>query len=371
MENDKTVTEFLDAQKKSTRFTYVSNFKHYLEFAKKSGSELLEAKKNAKDGEIENTIFTFRKWLLEKGYSENYAKSSIGCVRGFYAYHRQPLVFRKSEAKKLKEASRLTEDYPFDKEDLGKMALCGNLKERYVLLIGKSVGLRASDFLSFTYGNFRSLKLDSDVPVSIGQTKTLKEHVNAFPFLDGDAIPIIQQILESNKDKKDSEKVLADTEENLSVILQNLAKKSGVEPHGKRIRFHCLRKFLIDRLSAYASESQWKQIVGKSIEEGAYVTTEQLRNVFGRAMKDIAINGNGGKTKKLIELETELTNTKLILKGMIDAFGVDIYNKAITKLSIQPSEMKSRFRRDSAIPEKETIPYETIIETLKKLATKT
>jgi hypothetical protein len=271
------------------------------------------------------------------------------------------------------------------------MALCGNLKERYVLLIGKSVGLRASDFLSFTYGAFRSLKLDSDAPVSIGQTKTLKEHVNAFPFLDGDAIPIIQQILESNKEQeieieekdkdgkvkkvkktinKDSDKVLTDTEENLSVILQNLAKKSGVEPHGKRIRFHCLRKFLIDRLSAYASESQWKQIVGKSIEEGAYVTTEQLRSVFGRAMKDIAINGNGGKTKKLIELETELTNTKLILKGMIDAFGVDIYNKAITKLSIQPSEMKSRFRRDSAIPEKETIPYETIIETLKKLASK-
>lgn len=78
------------------------------------------------------------------------------------------------------------------------------------------------------------------------------------------------------------------TGENLTVILQTLVEKAGIEIqkgtiHGKRVRFQKnLRKFLIDRLSAYAGESQWKQIVGKAIDEGAYVSQDQLRGVFTR-----------------------------------------------------------------------------------------
>ena len=79
-------------------------------------------------------------------------------IRGFYSYYRMPLMFRRNDSRKLGEKSSTTTDYLFDKEDLAKMALAGNLKERYVLLVGKSVGLRASDFLSLTYGVFRSLK---------------------------------------------------------------------------------------------------------------------------------------------------------------------------------------------------------------------
>ena len=83
------------------------------------------------------------------------------------------------------------------------MALAGNLKERYVLLVGKSVGLRASDFLGFTYGNLRSLKLDGEAPIALGEIATKKERIKAFPFLDSDAIPIVKAMLESNKDEKD------------------------------------------------------------------------------------------------------------------------------------------------------------------------
>ena len=79
--------------------------------------------------------------------------------------------------------------------------------------------------------------------------------------------------------------------------------------HGKRVRFHCLRKFLIDRLSATSSESQWKQIVGKTIDEAAYVSQDQLRGIFTRAMKDLLINGNG-KTKKLMEIENALIDSQ-------------------------------------------------------------
>jgi hypothetical protein len=315
--NDKAVDEFLNSQTKEGTFkSYKTVMKQYLEFTKKTGEELLAIKKADKDFAVENSMLAYRKQILSKGKSENYAVGSVMTIRGFYSYFRMPLMFRTQESRKLGEKNRTTQDYLFDKEDLAKMALVGNLKEKYVVLVGKSIGLRASDFVSLTYGTFRSLKLENEAPLALGETKTKKESVKAYPFLDSDAIPIVKQMLESNKDKKDNERVLIDSEDNLSVILQSLCKKAGFEIdshgmiHGKRVRFHCLRKFLIDRLSAYAGESQWKQLVGKSVNESAYVSQDQLRGVFSRAMKDLLINGNGIKAKKLIELENALVDSQ-------------------------------------------------------------
>ncbi|MGD0644113.1 MAG: hypothetical protein ABSA75_04340 [Candidatus Bathyarchaeia archaeon] len=328
--DDLEVNQFLDSiEKPSTKATYKTSMKFYLDFTGKSGKELLEIKKADKDFKVEESMMAFKKWILEekwkieaeskpkttkrgtvrkepKPYSSSFAVNAMMTARSFYAYYRMPLVFRKQEAKTLKQKTRTTQDYLFDKEDLAKMALVADLKQRYVLLLGKSVGLRASDFTTFTYGQFRCLKLDNDAPIAIGEIMTQKENVLAYPFLDSDAIPIVKQILESNRDKKDSDKIIVDTEDNLSVVLQTLAKKAGIDPHGKRIRFHCLRKFTIDHLSALASESQWKQIVGKAISEGAYVSQDQLRGVYLRAMPSLLINGNGIKAKKLIELENAL-----------------------------------------------------------------
>ena len=314
--NDKIIDDFLNSQTKLGTFkTYKTQMKLYLEYTGKTGQQIIDEKRNDKNFQVEKNILGFRKWLLQKGKSENYATSTVGAVRGFYSYYRMPLMFRKQESRKLTEKNRKTTDYLFDREDLAQMALAGNLKERYVLLVGKSVGLRASDFLKLTYGQLRSVKLEDEAPVALGELATQKERIKAYPFLDSDAIPIAKAILEANKDKADNQRILTDTGDNLSVILQTLAKKAGMEiengaVHGKRIRFHCLRKFLIDRLSAYASESQWKQIVGKAIGEGAYVSQEQLKGIFSRSMRDLLINGNGMKAKKLIELETALLESQ-------------------------------------------------------------
>jgi hypothetical protein len=314
--NDKIIDDFLNSQTKLGTFkTYKTQMKLYLEHTGKTGQQIIDEKRNDKNFQVEKNILGFRKWLLQKGKSENYATSTVGAVRGFYSYYRMPLMFRKQESRKLTEKNRKTTDYLFDREDLAQMALAGNLKERYVLLVGKSVGLRASDFLKLTYGQLRSVKFEDEAPVALGELATQKERIKAYPFLDSDAIPIVKAILEANKDKAGNQRVLTDTGDNLSVILQTLAKKAGMEiengaVHGKRIRFHCLRKFLIDRLSAYASELQWKQIVGKAIGEGAYVSQEQLKGIFSRSMRDLLINGNGMKAKKLIELETALLESQ-------------------------------------------------------------
>jgi hypothetical protein len=53
---------------------------------------------------------------------------------------------------------RVTEDKLLSAEELYRMNLVGSIKARYVVCVGKCVGLRAEDFSSqVTYGMLRKL----------------------------------------------------------------------------------------------------------------------------------------------------------------------------------------------------------------------
>jgi hypothetical protein len=204
------------------------------------------------------------------------------------------------------------------------MSQHGNLEERYILLVGASVGLRASDFIEFTYGQFRSLNLDSEAPIPIGEIGTQKEHIKAYPFLTSDAVAIIKLILEKNREAKDSDRILTFKDEQpLTLALHRMFSNASIVSGNKIVRFHNLRKYLIDRLSAVASESQWKQIVGKAIHESAYVSTEQLREVYSKAMPLLVINGNSRNSKLEETVETltqqidKLTSENMMYKGVL------------------------------------------------------
>lgn len=154
-----------------------------------------------------------------------------------------------------------------------------------------------------------------EAPVCIGETRTGKEKVKAWPFLDSDSVPIIKAILEANKGAADSDQILPFKDENtLTQICQRLFEKAGLVSGGRTVRFHNLRKYLIDRLSAVASESQWKQIVGKQIKEGAYVSQEQLKGVYERAMPAIVVNGANKNHVKIDEMEEHVKELEKALE---------------------------------------------------------
>ncbi len=80
------------------------------------------------------------------------------------------------EHKKVKnnKASRKTEDYRFTRDDLKKMADIGNLTKQYVITVGKSLGLRVSDFITLTRGNLEPY-LNRELPSCIGPLNTQKD----------------------------------------------------------------------------------------------------------------------------------------------------------------------------------------------------
>lgn len=307
---DDVFNAFTNSLKAHSKGSYRTYFAHWVNFTGLNGAATLQFKRDDKDAETEKKVVAFKQYLLDIGLSENTAKTATGAIRGFYSAHRMKLEFIGSERKRIAEANRSTIDYLFSREDLAKMANVdqANLQERYILLVGKSVGLRAGDFLSLTYGTFRGSHIDGEAPIALGEVVTAKEHVRAYPFLDSDAAPIVKAMLERSPQAGNDERILQLDEQSLTLTVQRLFERAHLESGSKHVRFHSLRKYLFDRLTAIASTEQAKQIIGKKISEGAYISQEQLRDIYTRAMPSIVVNGNMKNHAKLDELESKFAD---------------------------------------------------------------
>jgi len=286
---DKATIEWLKAQKLSTQNVYKYIWKRFLKFTGLSGDQILASRKEDKEKLWEKKVMEFKDWVLSQEKSENLGRLGTATVRSFFTFHFVELKFRRTESQKLTKAQRKYEDYRFSLDDFKKMFDVADLTEKYVLTAGKSFGMRASDFMALTRGDLQPY-LDRPVPISLGEMPTKKEKIPAYPFIDSDALPVIKLMIDTmtREGRIDpSEKILTYKEEiQLSRILKRLVEKAGINVGNKRVRFHCLRKFLIDHLSSYMSESKWKQIVGKKISESAYISPDTLREDYARAMTE-------------------------------------------------------------------------------------
>lgn len=198
------------------------------------------------------------------------------------------------------------------------MSKFANPKERYILLAGKDLGLRSSDFISLKQGLFTAHLKEKEQPYSLGKIYTRKEGVIAHPFLSDDGKEAVEtwlKVLESKELRNDNELMLTINNTELSENLKRLAKKSGVQTGNEKIRFHSLRKFLIDRLSSVTSESKWKQILGKQISESAYVSELQLREIYARTLPLIQISTQHNH-EKLTDLEEAMKQMELEIRAL-------------------------------------------------------
>jgi len=325
--NDKATIQWLKTQKKSTLFCYASYWKYFLKFAGKNGSEILKERKThllssdlSERRQYEKRLLEFKQWLNGK-MSTNGIRTALAVVKSFFSFHFVDLRFRTEEKRKINEKARKTEDYWLTLEDIEKMASVGNIKQKYILVVGKSLGLRASDFLNLKVGLFTSVDLDSEPPIFLGKINTIKENVKAFPFLDVDSVKIVKDYLRYLKSKRgkldNKEPMLKCTPNNLNLTLRSLAEKCGLQLGNKTLRFHCLRKFLYDSLTTVTAESHAKQIIGKSIPEQAYISPRNLRLIYKKVQPLTCFSKNSQRNHRIEELENaiiQLTKEKQALQ---------------------------------------------------------
>lgn len=335
------IQEWLDSQTSDKTFdNYKYGIDFFLQFMREQGLDvdgfkllsMREHDLNAREFEMEKRVLDFRKWIVKQPqkqnpnetYGDGVGKAVTTAVRSFFAYHRMDLKFRRAESKKLTNVIPRQEKYKFTIEDFRRMDAVADLDEKYVLRTGKSVGLRAEDFVEFTRGDLEPY-ITQEAPICITQQGriTKKEHVPAWPFIDADAQPIIKLKLEqmTREGKIDVNcKMFTLEKRELTRTLKRLCNKAGINTGNKLVKFHCLRAFLIDKLAGYMSESKWKQIVGKKISEGAYVSADELRKHVIRAMPDLLIikQENNSTIAQLAKLEA--------LKAIAQTMGIDTAN---------------------------------------------
>lgn len=337
-ENDKATNEWLDAQKVNTARTYRSLFKLFLDYVNKSGDEILASRiEDLKNEDIkiqrhwEKILEDFDNKMRNEDTSDNKRKTVIASVRSFFAYHYRPMQFRRVVSQRMGEGTRVTSDYKFTKDELHKMSLVGNIEDKYIVTVGKSFGLRASDFIRLKRGDFEAY-IDREAPIDLGKYPTKKASEEAHLFLDSDGVLVVKMILEkmNAEGRTDpNERILTFKQSELTSRLKRLAKKIGITNGTKIIRFHELRAFLSDRLSAITSESKWKQVIGKSVSESAYVSDLELREIYERVMPQTCFSQNGANHKELIAMSEQLDQAQESIKSLT------IQNEAMMKFQKQ------------------------------------
>lgn len=267
-------------------------------------------------------------------------------VRSFFSFHRLDLKLTRQQSRILnREPQPVMKYYEFTLEDIKRMARVAKPKERYVLLVGRSIGLRGGDFVLLKQGSFLA-HLDEDPPCSLGEIFTTKEATYAKPFLDADAKEAAEAWLTILRAQggyplnfSDVGKSLygADSrmieigEEELTEIIKKLVKKAGIQIGNERVRFHQLRVFLITRLSKVMEENRWKQIVGKKVPEKAYVKPFEIRDDFRKVIPLIAVSNQSViGSEELIKLRGEVERLHTRLSERTDPLLNDI--ERLTKI---------------------------------------
>jgi len=327
---DEMINEFLSLFKKKSRRTYESYFRRLLEFEPSlNGQTMLEQK----DLWERSKCIQFKRYLEEKGFSENMQKSAIGAIRGFFSHNRKPLFFSQAEKKQVNVAQNETEGIFFSRDDMIRMWNISTIADlsKWVLC-NKSIGLRAGDFAKITYGQLRGIDFTQEAPIFFGKVNTGKESVIANVFLDSDVLHAIQELLELHKDAKDTERVYPFREDYLSRILRNLAVKAGINVGEKEVSFHAMRRFLYDRLTNVMSDDKAKMIIGKSTKESSYLSTQELRENFRKVLAEISVNGNNGETKKKVE---KLDNTVENLVRMLAEKDKQLQEQSLITMGLQ------------------------------------
>jgi integrase len=274
---------------------------------------------------FEQKLIEFYNWLKNyqnQNFSDNTRKSYLKAIRSFFSFHRLDVKFTQQQKAKIsKKPKPKRKFYEFTLEDLKKMVGVANPKEEYILLAGKDLGLRASDFVNLKQGTFIARDLNAEPPIALGEIYTVKEGVTAKPFLSADGVQAVKHWLTvlKNSGKLDAnKKMLKLGKRELSKILKRLAKKAGIQLGTEEVRFHQLRVFLVTRLSQVVETNRWKQIVGKEVPESAYVKPFQLREDYAKVLPLVTVNTGAGMPQKA-ELD-ELKNAVLTLSKELQGY---------------------------------------------------
>jgi integrase len=260
------------------------------DLTQKPGENLVEYRNRA--ARFEREIEKFHSYLIEKGYSINSARNMTLGIRQLFRYYQMPVTMRSGS--KVSQTVKTTKNFPLTIEHVRKMFQVANLKERTILSLAVTTGLRISDFLAIRKTDLPPL--DAEPPIAF-TVLTQKEKIPAHCFLSKETVELLKTYLPTTKNKKNEYLFASNgksqiSDEAVSKMLNRLADKAQINLNGKSLTFHCFRKmFLSASIDSRIGLTAGKKFCGKAIarNDDTYLTTVKLKEKFIQLKKFLTI----------------------------------------------------------------------------------
>ena len=262
------LNEYKDAKVRSTS---EGAFKIYLEWSKKTPKQLIDEFDQIK---TKSQILQFQNYLINEYISPtrkeklkpNSVRSILNKVRAFYSSQKEMIRGLKNKIIDIEEAKG---EHVFSIDDLRAMYSFADMRDKAILSTATSLGWEISAFMGLEKDFVESLvkRARSQNVEFLGfDWQRKKTGATQYGILNPMAIFSLENYLAKlNKENPNQTKLFDITEVSINNILRKLVQDSNIVTVGT-VRFHLLRKFLMNSLSdAGLNSFEVKLIMGKEI----------------------------------------------------------------------------------------------------------
>jgi site-specific recombinase XerD len=297
----------------------------FLEYVNMTDSEFVETYKQAKDRTewARNTgekVVEYYNELLKK-YSINTARCYVSSARAFCRDNCQSLIIMK---RRIAKPERAKNEHEFTREELAKMYAIADTRDKAILSTAIALGFSVEDFSELPREQIESLvnKAIAEKIDFIGfDTQRGKTKVESRSHLTPEARDSLKEWFAYIDKKRESEGKHKSkyvfpngnddhlSDQAINDIIKDLIKKANIMTTGK-IRFHLLRKFLMNALHDSGFDD-WanKRVMGKEIptSDSTYLQglnrklDEDFPKLYNHIKLSTYTNKNGVRLEELEE----------------------------------------------------------------------
>lgn len=314
-------------------WNYRNRMNMFLEFLGMTDKEFIEGYKRAKDRlewskQMGLKVVAFYNKRVSEGYATNTVRAEVSTVRAFCRDNATTLILPRRKIAKAKSAKG---EHEFTQAELAKMFYIADVRGKAILSTAISLGFSIEDFSELKRDFIESLvnkAIVEKLPFIGFDYERGKTGVESRSHLTPEAINSLKVWFEYI-DQKRAEKGLGKSEwcwgngnsgylneQTLNDIIKDLIKKANIITTGK-IRFHLLRKFLMNALHDAGFDSwETKRALGKEIptSDDTYLhgLSRKVSEKFPKAYDYIKLTGYTNKNgMRIEELEQTIQQMKI------------------------------------------------------------
>lgn len=292
--DDYELNRWLKNKAESSVVQYLLYWGNYLDYVEQetgkrpTSKELIDeieedqTKSRRHKGEIARRLVDWHRNLIEEGSSENYAKTRIGAIMGFYRSNGFKIAFTERFSDLFPAGGR--EDYrkrllkPEDVKLMLDYARC--LRDKAIILTLYEGGMDIKTLCSMNAGHLK--KADGWATIHLYRTK---EKWSYFTHLGTNALTVIRRYLKERGKAKDDDPLFVAIknkrirQRNVQDVVKDIASRCGLADGDLRVIPYCLRSSFETLLETDGCSYEYKEFwMGHKIKyRGAYfIPTEEL-----------------------------------------------------------------------------------------------